>query len=131
MLPLPVPSSDKRATVLVIDDDADLRLALSDLLEQAEYQPVCMSSCKAALDHLCQQAPPALVIVDILMPGMNAWELVAQMRRRDFLADIPVIAMTGMPLPLGSPVADTMTLRKPLDPDHLLGLVRSVVGPAG
>ena len=123
------PDARNRATVLVIDDDADLRLALSDLLKEAGYEVLCMSSCTTALTHLCHHPPPQVVMVDLLMPGMNAWELVAQMRRRDFLAGVPVIAMTGMPLVLGSPVSDAMTLRKPIDPQHLLGLIRSLIRP--
>jgi CheY-like chemotaxis protein len=129
MPPLTSPLGHKRATVMVIDDDADLRLALADLLAEAGYEAVCLSSCNAALSHLCQHPPPAVVVVDILMPGMNAWELVAQMRRRSFLAEIPVIAMTGRPLRLGSPVSEAMTLAKPIDPAQLLGLIEAVVRP--
>lgn len=117
-------------TVVVIDDDPDIRAGVSDLLQDAGYQVVCHNSCNTALAHMCQHPPPGLVLVDLLMPGMNAWELVAQMKRRDFLASVPVIAMTGMARPLGSPVSDEKTLRKPIDPARLLDVVRDSVKSA-
>jgi CheY-like chemotaxis protein len=115
-------------TILVIDDDPDVRRSVADLLADAGYQVVCFSGCSAALTHLCQNPSPAVVLVDLLMPGMNAWELIGQMRRRDSLAKVPVITMTGAGPQWGAPVPASMVVRKPIDGARLLGLIRATAG---
>jgi CheY-like chemotaxis protein len=111
--------------VLVIDDDPDIRSVASDFLGQAGYEVTCLSSAATALSYLCQNPAPDVVVMDVLMPGMNAWELTAEMKRRDALARIPIIAMTGLPAQFGSPVDEQMMLRKPLSAERLINLVRT------
>jgi CheY-like chemotaxis protein len=111
--------------VLVIDDDADIRSAASDFLGQAGYDVTCLSNGRTALSYLCQNPAPDVVLVDVLMPGMNAWELTAEMKRREGLARIPIIAMTGLPVQFGSPVREEMMLRKPISAERLISLVRT------
>ena len=113
-------------TVVVVDDDPDVRDALTDLLTSAGYQVVAISRGEAALAHLCQNPPPAAVLVDLLMPGMNAWELLAEMRRRESLSRVPFIAMTGARKEWGSPVPEEMMVRKPIDEARLLQLIGSM-----
>ncbi len=117
---------ESRQTVLVIDDDPDVRASIADLLTDAGYQVTCLGSCSLALSHLCQNPAPAVVVVDLLMPGMNAWELVGQMRRRESLVKVPVIAITGSGPQLGAPVPDEQVVRKPIEATKLLGLVRKL-----
>jgi CheY-like chemotaxis protein len=113
------------AKVLVIDDDPDIRSAASDVLEQAGYDVTCLSSGRIALSHLCQNPAPAVILVDVLMPGMNAWEFIAELKRREGLSRIPVIAMTGLPVHFGSPVGEERVLRKPITAERLITLVRT------
>ena len=117
-------------TILVVDDEADVRESLADLLRESGYDVVSMGTCAAALAHLCQNPPPAAIVVDLLMPGMNAWELVLQLRRREGLAKLPVIAITGSAPWLGAPVPEAMVVRKPIDSEHLLGVIRKAVSRA-
>jgi CheY-like chemotaxis protein len=119
-----VGSSVKQRTVVVVDDDQDVRASVADLLIAAGYEAVCFAGGGLALTYLCQNQVPDLVLVDLLMPGMNAWELVGQMRRRENLANVPVIIMTGTPQ-FGSPVPEHMVLAKPIDPTKLLELVQA------
>ena len=114
-------------TVVVVDDDPDVRDSVAEVLTDAGYAVVSLGSCNAALTHLCQTPAPAVVLVDLLMPGMNAWELIGQMRRRESLAKVPVIAMTGSGPQWGAPVPEAMVLRKPIDGARMLDLIRSVV----
>jgi CheY-like chemotaxis protein len=114
--------------VLVVDDDRDVRAAVGDILEAAGYAVTSVANANLALSHLCQNPPPAVVLSDLLMPGMNAWELVGQMRRRSALTHVPVIVMTGSPQ-YGAPVPKEMVLTKPIDAAHLLDLVgRTIAG---
>ena len=112
-------------TVLVVDDDADVRESVADLLTEAGYDVICFSACSTALAHLCQNPLPGVVVVDLLMPGMNAWELFGQMRRRENLSKIPVIAITGSGPEWGAPVPEAMVVRKPIDSARLLRLIAS------
>jgi CheY-like chemotaxis protein len=123
----PLSARTPAETVVVIDDDVDTCETVSDLLGQAGYQTVSIRRSSVALAYLCQNPPPAVVLVDLLMPEMNAWELIAQMKRRDGLAKVPVIAMTGLGREWGAPVPEAMVLRKPIDSERLLGLVRTAV----
>jgi CheY-like chemotaxis protein len=123
-----IPAAGTR--VLVADDDPDVRDALTLVLTAAGYEVTAVHSGRAALTQLCQGEPPGLVLVDLLMPDLNAWELIAEMRRREKLADIPVAGMTGLDSPLGFPLPEARMLRKPIDPKSLLALVGSLASPA-
>ena len=124
----PGPGVDESAgLVLVVDDDPDIREALSDLLGDSGFEVTCSRNGDAALAWLCSHEPPAVVLVDVLMPGMNGWELIGQMRRRDKLSGVPVIALTGLGPQWVCPVPERLVVRKPIDPARLVELVRSVV----
>jgi two-component system sensor histidine kinase/response regulator len=122
------PDLRQAPTILIVDDDADVRASVAEFLGDAGYETVCLSNGNAALAHMCQNPPPAAVLADMLMPGMNAWELVAQMRRREHLAKIPVIVVTGQGPQWGSPVPESMVVRKPIDTTRLLRLISQSVG---
>jgi two-component system response regulator MprA len=115
-------ASDKVRTVLVVEDDKELREALSEALELNGYSVVTAAEGHAALeaieriDHLC------LVLLDLLMPGMNGWDFLTKMRARSKFATIPVVVHSSAPgvAPLGA----TRVLTKPLELDRLLDVVR-------
>ena len=132
--PLSLPlteDEESRLTILVVDDDAEVRASLAELLQLEGYDVVALPNANVALSHLCQNPPPALVLVDLLMPGMNAWELMAQMRMRDKLAKVPLVAMTGAGPQWGAPVPGSLVLRKPIAADRLLEVVRAQAKPPG
>ena len=115
---------DFKRYILVVDDDPDIRWALQELLTEAGYDVVCQSSGQSALTFMCgSTVTPALVLMDVLMPGMNAWELIGEMKRRQRLASVPVVATTGSGPGWPSPVPDEMLLRKPIDRERLFALV--------
>ncbi len=118
-------------SVLVADDDPDVRQSISTLLEDAGYKVIAVANGKAALSYLCQNERPAVVLLDVLMPGLNAWELIAEMGRREKLANIPVLGMTGLSSQLGAPVPEARMIRKPFDPAALVALVHALATPGG
>ncbi len=77
--------------VLVVDDDADIRLLLRELLERAGYLVDEADSGKAALRQLFS-APPGLVILDVTMPVMDGYETLERIRD---LSDVPVLMLTA------------------------------------
>jgi signal transduction histidine kinase/ActR/RegA family two-component response regulator/HAMP domain-containing protein len=83
------------ATVLVVDDDFRNIFAMTALLERGKVNVVSADSGAAALELLDQTEEIALVLMDIMMPMMNGYETMAEIRKRPALAELPIIAVTG------------------------------------
>jgi len=77
--------------ILVIDDDPVLRALLSEHLQDAGYQPTLAENGQQGLKILFDQRP-ALVILDVMMPGMDGWETCRRIRE---LSDVPVMMLTA------------------------------------
>lgn len=111
--------------VFVVDDDDAVRAALVRLLESDGYG---VRAYAAAADFLAEPVPcvPACLILDMHMPGLGGFELVAELTRRGAL--IPVIFVTGygsIPMSVRAMKAGAMEfLTKPVLPDELLRAVR-------
>ena len=80
-----------RPRVLVVDDDADIRLLLRELLERAGYLVEEAENGKIALRNLFSNAP-ALVILDVSMPEMDGYQTLERIRD---LSDVPVLMLTA------------------------------------
>lgn len=83
---------DDTLPVMVIDDEAHLRITVGQTLELAGYQPQPFESAQQALDHLDRDYSGVL-ISDIRMPGMDGMALLREVHQRD--PDLPVILITG------------------------------------
>jgi CheY-like chemotaxis protein len=107
-------------TVLVVDDEADIRESLRDALGDEGYQVVVASNGKEALELLPGLSRPCAVILDIIMPVMSGTELYEAMLATPTLADIPVLMSTSDPsrVPGRVPV-----MKKPINLDRLLTAV--------
>jgi CheY-like chemotaxis protein len=81
-------------TVLVIDDDDGLQESLEALLEMEGYQVLLARDGIQALEVL-KTTRPALILLDLMMPRMNGYELVEQMRQQGYLPGIPIIVLTA------------------------------------
>jgi CheY-like chemotaxis protein len=113
-----------RATVLVVDDDHDVRDGLKLLLDDAGYSAVCVRNGSDALAWLRRHPAPAAILLDLFMPVMSGWELVRRLQASSQLMNIPVILVTGSEPHWGYPAA--RVLKKPLDPDEVLREVQAV-----
>lgn len=87
-------SKDKPRVMLVDDATENLRV-LIELLKE-EYQTIPLKSGKAALEKLAQDPLPDLVLLDIVMPEMDGYELCAQLKADPRTKDIPVIFITAV-----------------------------------
>lgn len=118
--------------VLVVEDDHDLGLTLTEILEMAGYPVVTATDGRLALAYL-QDAPlPCVILLDLMMPGMDGWEF-----RRRQLADpklrrIPVIIASGMSERRLSPEFDDVEafFLKPYEVPKLLEVVARYCTPA-
>ncbi|MBF0220508.1 MAG: response regulator [Gammaproteobacteria bacterium] len=119
-----------RATILVVDDTADNLLIISHLFKD-EYRVRVTQSGANALEICQSNTPPDLVLLDIMMPGMDGFEVAKRMREHPTSETIPVIFVTAMigddarikGLDLGA--VDFVT--KPIDPDVLKPRVRNLM----
>ena len=136
---LPDPGADGRAdgtrgrTVLIVDDEAEIRRASREALEQFGHAVLEAADGLQALEVLRRnEQDVALVILDVVMPGLSGWETLAELRRR--WPTLPVIMTSGMPLPpAGSPEAAAVQclLQKPYSLAELTREVRRLVGTDG
>ncbi len=105
-------------SILVIDDEADLRETLSIILNEEGYEVMSAGNGAEALDRLRSGASPSLILLDLMMPVMNGWQFRAAQRQDPQLARIPA-ADAGVEKKAASlQVADC--LKKPLELAKLL-----------
>jgi CheY-like chemotaxis protein len=83
--------------VLVVDDDADLRRRLRRLLEQDGYTVAEAEHGRDALARL-PEISPGLILLDLMMPEMDGFEFVVELRRHEAWREIPVIVITARDL---------------------------------
>jgi len=82
-------------TVFVVEDNADFAAALAELLRDEGFEPVCFSTGGQALEGLRGRSAPALIITDVLMPGMSGFELLTTLRAHERWRHIPVVMLSG------------------------------------
>jgi two-component system, sensor histidine kinase and response regulator len=104
-------------TVLVIDDEADIRDSLRDVLEDEGYRVRLAANGEEALAQLRTIQRPCAVILDIIMPMMSGNEVYAAMKADPTLADLPLVISTSDPsrAPHGP-----LIMKKPIDLMRLL-----------
>ncbi len=85
---------DYRAQVLCIDDEPELIALVKQVLKNENIQVIGAANGPEGLNTLRQQLPDA-VILDIMMPGMDGWEVYRQIRADDNLKHLPVVILTA------------------------------------
>ena len=80
--------------ILVVDDSPTDRQYLSDILTKSGYKVSTAESAEDALAKV-KQAPPDLVLMDVVMPGQNGFQLTRAITRDPAFADVPVIMCTS------------------------------------
>lgn len=86
---------EKKKKVLIIDDDNRNIFALKAVLKAKGYQCVSAIGGEEGLQLLEEQKDVAVVLMDMMMPGMDGYEAMAIMSKDPELKDIPVIAVTA------------------------------------
>ena len=113
-------------TVLVVDDDVDVRESLAEVLSCAGYRVSTARNGRAALEGL-RTARPDVILLDLMMPVMNGWQFRAAQERDVALAAIPVIVISAVATQNTAPGGVAATLTKPFSIDALLQAVGEVV----
>lgn len=117
-------------TILIVDDDRDLREAFGLFLEGAGYRVRHASNGLEALILLEAEPLPDLILLDLVMPVMTGWDVYSRLREHPCLRRIPVVVSTASP-DAAAPFEDNMpVLQKPADIDRLLPVIRSRLAAA-
>lgn len=82
------------ARIVVVDDDPAVVRAVTAVLEAAGYRVDGARDQREALRAVLED-PPALVVLDVNMPGLDGWELCDILRRQSHTRDVPVLFLTG------------------------------------
>ena len=118
-------------TLLIADDDPDLRLLLQTTLEDPAYRILEVSDGESAL-HLVRQEQPDVVILDRMMPKLDGLEVAQAVLADPAIRHIPLILLTALEPPTaidGEPVPEVFAyLVKPFSPLQLLETVRQALG---
>ncbi|MFO0702207.1 MAG: response regulator [Nitrospira sp.] len=119
------------ATLLLIDDEEQIRTHFEPLLEQAGYRVLSAGGSTQAL-HLAKQHSPDLALVDLFMPGMDGLELIQALRTAH--PGCKIIAMTGGSgewnyLDAATLLGARATLKKPFSLQELLDTIASTLEP--
>ena len=85
----------KNKTVLIVDDDERNRFALSSYLDMLEMNVFTASDGESALNLLKTEKSIDLILLDIMMPVMDGYEMLKKLRNDSSTRDIPVIAVTA------------------------------------
>ncbi len=109
-------------SVLVVDDDADIRDALSILLEDEGYTVATARDGRDALE-IADSIHPDVVLLDLMMPVMSGWQVLTAMKRSQALRTIPVVVMTAF----SNAPSDVPSHMKPFNTDDLLAKLHTSV----
>jgi two-component system chemotaxis sensor kinase CheA len=109
-------------TLLIVEDEEDLREMLRDALERRGFHVVTASNGQEALAMIPQIEHLCLVLLDLFMPEMNGWDFFDALKSNDAWQEIPVIITTSAPN--RAPVGATRVLTKPLSLDRVVSTVQ-------
>jgi CheY-like chemotaxis protein len=125
-----VPAPMTLHTILVVDDDPHIRELIAQALIDEGYAVVTAGDGQAAVE-LVAMSPPALILLDLMMPRMAGWQVVSVLKTLPDAESIPVVLLSAnhnlnqMARQLGT----AAYLAKPFDLDALLNIVATYVPP--
>ena len=118
-------------TILVADDERALRLLVTGTLEIGNYQIIEADNGKTAL-RLAKKEKPDLVILDVMMPGMNGYEVCKQIKASSQTRHIKVLILTAKGQQADKEAAKKAQadfyLPKPFSPTVLLAKINEILG---
>jgi CheY-like chemotaxis protein len=113
LIRIAVPAKE-RIPVLVIDDNADTLQLLKRYLSNSRYRFIGTSAPAQAV-HLAETASPRAIVLDVMLPGIDGWELLGRLRQHPNTCDIPTIVCTILPQEqLALDLGATAFIRKPV-----------------
>jgi CheY-like chemotaxis protein len=113
-------------SIMVVDDDPELRQSILDVLEDAGFSTMAASGGEEALRQLDGPQRPQLILLDLMMPGMNGWQFREAQQADERLRGIPVLVITASRYLATHPIDVERVVFKPFSLDQLLGAIREL-----
>ena len=121
-------------TILVVDDEPNARSLLRLILVRAGFEVLVAQDGFEALREIQDQIPDAMIL-DIMMPGIDGFEVCERLRNNEETADLPIIMLSARAdsesINKGLSLGATMYLTKPVTPEELTREVEKVLGIEG
>jgi two-component system, sensor histidine kinase and response regulator len=115
--------------ILAVDDTLDNLILLQTLLEVEGYKVDLVADGKGAIEYV-QNSPPDLILLDVMMPFMDGYDVTRHIRTQKEFDDIPILLLTAfhdVSVVEGLDAGANDFIRKPFDHDELLARVRSLL----
>jgi DNA-binding response OmpR family regulator len=121
-------------SVLVVEDDVHIAHVLSFMLERQGYRVIHVADGRAAVQHVVSQAAPSLVLLDVMLPYVDGFEIVGLIRAQAGWEGVPVLMLTAKNTERDSvraldAGADDFII-KPFQPQELLARLSRFIKPA-
>jgi CheY-like chemotaxis protein len=113
----------ERNRILVVDDDDDVREGIQLALETNGYLVDAAPDGRAALSWLYENPPPLLILLDLMMPVMDGWQVLDALDSDARFSSIPVVVVTAFRGDRLGKAATRSVLRKPIELDELMRAV--------
>jgi signal transduction histidine kinase/DNA-binding response OmpR family regulator len=123
-VPAPVRASANGSAVLVIEEDAAVRQLLEGVLTEEGYRVVTAAG-DADTVELARRLHPDAITIDLALPSLAGWELLAAIKADSELSATPVIVLLVLDEVAGVPLGATDYLTKPVQRERLVGLLRT------
>jgi DNA-binding response OmpR family regulator len=119
-----------RPKILCIDDDQLLLSLLANLLKDNDFQALTAQDGPSGIE-IAKRERPALILLDVMMPGMDGFEVCRRMRTDSALKDTPIIIVTAMTDPKlnvkGFQAGATLATKKPYETAKLINTIRTAL----
>jgi CheY-like chemotaxis protein len=111
--------------ILIVEDDFDIREALTQILETEGYPVAGATNGREALDYLSSHQPPCVILLDLMMPVMDGWQFREAQQRDPNLSKIPVVVISAdaSVMQKAASINAVGYLKKPIELDHLLEII--------
>lgn len=124
-----MPSAEHKAKVLLVDDEPNILLALEFLVAQQGYEVITAGNGEDGLALAIQQEPE-IVVLDVMMPGINGFEVARRIRETTALDHVRIIFLTAKGAQAdrfeGYDSGGEVYITKPFDNDHLVNTINEV-----
>jgi DNA-binding response OmpR family regulator len=110
--------------VLIIEDDEHIGGLLKFLLERHGFEPLLATDGRAGADAIARIDPPRLVLLDVMLPYHDGFELMQMIRRQPGWAEVPVIMLTAKNMERAFDAGANDYIVKPFQPTELLARLK-------
>ena len=121
-----------KSKILVVDDESRMRKLVKDFLQRKDYNVIEAENGEQAVDIFCSNNDISLIILDVMMPVMDGWQVCQEIRK---LSDIPIVMLTAKSEEqdelLGFELGVDEYITKPFSPKVLTARVEAILRRAG